>query len=127
MEIVGQDKPSPEDLLVHFGVLGMHWGVRKQRPSARQPGRIRAAAEQGLYDEARRRRRVAKSRFLSNLYVPNATRKHHLRAAAKQERAARRIRAGQTTVMDFLRAYRNTSVLDLFVKTTPLTQNNRPK
>ena len=31
MEIVGSEKPSLEDL-VHFGVKGMKWGVRKQNP-----------------------------------------------------------------------------------------------
>lgn len=125
--ILGQEKPSIEDL-AHFGVVGMKWGVRRSEKKT-GVGRVRAAAAQSLQDSARRRRSASKNSFrnaLNNVArVHLRTKKGNRKTAAKQEAAAKRILAGQTTVRDFLRASGHLNLLDLGITTTPITNNNR--
>jgi hypothetical protein len=59
--IVGHEKPPLQDL-VHFGVRGMHWGVRKARPtgSGRQAGGRADRIIFGKHGAAAIKQRVAK-------------------------------------------------------------------
>jgi hypothetical protein len=119
---------SPLDAMAHFGVKGMQWGVRRGKKKS-GVGRIRGAASQALFDEARRRRSAASSVGKNLAYNTSHARirrrSGNLNTAKNQEASARRILAGRTTTKDFLRAYGNISVSDLLVTTTPRTQNNR--
>jgi len=123
------EKPNtPEEALAHFGIKGMQWGVRSGKKKS-GVGRIRGAASQALFDEARRRRSASSSTGKNLAYNASAgrirRRSGNLNTAKNQEASARRILAGKTTTKDFLRAYGNFRVLDLVVATTPKTQNNR--
>lgn len=60
--IVGQEKPPLEEL-VHFGVQGMRWGVRNDKPRStssrtKAPAKKMSSVELALAADARRRRRV---------------------------------------------------------------------
>ena len=126
-KLYGHEKPSLDDIS-HFGVIGMKWGIRRSKAKS-GVGIIRGAAAQSLQDSARRRRSATEGRIknAANNVIRGRlrTRKGNRNTAAKQEAAAKRILAGQTTVRDFLRASGHLSPLDLGIATTPVTNNNR--
>ena len=126
----------PEDALIHFGVKGMQWGIRKGK-SKTGVGRIRAASAQSLMDESRRRNTVANPKragFVtrraygalrgSQFNVPGAivggvrTASSQRTTARRQQAAAKRVLAGKTTASDLMRVLRNVTVADLIIKTS---------
>lgn len=123
MNIVGQDKPSLDEL-AHYGIKGMKWGIRRGAEKS-GIGRIRGAASQALMDEARRRNTASRLGFAgSHVYGafkgnPLRGKRGQARVARKQMAAAERVRTGKTKTMDFLRAAKNIRMLDLVITTTP--------
>lgn len=114
---------TPAEMLAHYGIVGMKWGIRRGK-SKTGVSRVRAAAAQGLLDEARRRRTTGSRRIVGDFYSGRSSHTQ-VSVAKKQEAAAKRILAGKQTTMDVLRAVRNTTLADLVITTTPVTNNNR--
>ena len=121
-----QKPATPEEALEHFGIIGMKWGIRRGSTKT-GVGRIRSAAVGALRDSARRRNTASRLGFIPahsyGLYKGGPigalrTTKGQARVGAKQLKAADRIALGKTTTMDFLRAFRNTHMIDLVVTST---------
>ena len=116
----GEEKPSLEEALVHFGVIGMKWGIRKP-PKGRGvvggAGKIvRDASVQSLRDANFRR---ARRRNLGARFVPGYSQLSKFNQA-NLARSQRRIQTGQTRAIDVLRVSRHLTYGDLLIKTTPI-------
>ena len=98
---------TADDVLEHFGVKGMKWGVRRDRRAARlaRVGR----GEGGIRD---------KTRALANVNAVDLVRGRGLRGAAarRSERQIdrnRRVREGEASARDLLTYFGSTRITDL--------------
>jgi hypothetical protein len=108
--ILNDVNPPLEDVVEHFGVRGMKWGVRKGPIIG---GRVRSATVQALRDKnlrKQRRQTQGVGRFIPGRNVVSRFNQKNL--ATTQKRVAN----GETKARDILRILRADPVLDLVVK-----------
>ena len=114
-----------DDFLMHYGVMGMHWGIRKgkgttgvsrargakidmnkrliNRVQVAQSGRkYRASMALGRAFLGAEQQRANQNRTISNLRAQN-----------------RRLQSGKVTVTDRLDVFMTTSIADLYISRTP--------
>jgi len=86
------------DYLEHFGVKGMHWGVRKER-------RRRTPEEAA---RVRRRRRIGKTVVLGGLAATLALGAHHANQTMKYHADIAKLKRGQETFSKMATAFKPT-------------------
>jgi len=124
-EPFGDTGMTVDDFLMHYGVMGMHWGIRKGKGTT------------GI-SRGRRAKIDMNKRLINRVQVAQSGRKYKVSMAlgraflgAEQQRKNqnqlisnlnaqnRRLRSGQVKVMDRLDVFMNTSILDLYISRTP--------
>jgi hypothetical protein len=111
---VTQQKNPPRDDLTHYGVKGMHWGVRKGRTGRLN---VRAARDERVASGTGSLRDKAVTLAGTTTYglvkSRGGLKKDAARRAANKRAQIERLSTGKSKVTDLLRAYGTTSYLKI--------------